>query len=287
MVREGTGTSARKGIGEGVPRKVELPDRGIKMAPRFLTGESPTFAPNDPYRPTFAAWATSPTNPFFARCMTNRMWAQFFGRGLVNPLDDVRPDNEQCTHPELLQKLTDAFVASGFDLKFLARAICGSQTYQRTSKPAPGVKEGDKLYGRMAVRVQTPQQLLNSLTALGVLKTQGSRGKNGTRAFLNEFSVDGEEFDPLQYERGIPSLLRLANSPAFEKGRQDLARALAADAKSPARFVEQAYLRILARRPTPDETRQMNAHIQKLGVPRGHDDVVWVLLNSSEFTLIR
>lgn len=284
MVRAGTGNSNIRGMTEGTPRKVMLPERALTVPPKFLGGEEPKMGPDEPYRPVFAAWATSPQNPFFARTMVNRTWAQFFGRGLVNPLDDVLPDNEQTTHPELLRELTEAFVASGFDLKLLARGICESQTYQRTSKPVAGTKDTELLYGRMAVRVLTPQQLSNALTALSVFKIANRRV---SREFLQAFSVAGEDFDPLHYERGIPPQLRLANAPALEQGRKDLARTLVASTKTPTEFVEQAYLHILSRRPTTEETQQMIAFINLTGVPQAHDDLVWVLLNSSEFTLIR
>lgn len=283
LVRAGTGNSEIRGMTEGKPRKTVLPERALTVPPKFLGGAEPARGPNEPYRPAFAAWATSPRNLFFARAMVNRTWAQFFGRGLVNPLDDVRSENT-ATHPELLQQLTDHFIASGFDLKYLARAICESQTYQRTSQPPPGREDAEQLYGRMAVRVLTPLQLANSLTALSVLKIPNRRVG---RDFLQAFSVAGEEFDPLHYERGIPPQLRLANAPALERGRQDLAQTLAASAQTPAQFVEQAYLRILARRPSVQETEQMTAHIKQTGAPRAHADIVWVLLNSSEFTLIR
>ena len=73
-------------------------------------------------RAPLTAWATSPTNPFFAKSAVNRLWANFFGRGLVSPLDDIRPEHKP-THPELFDALAKEFVDSGFDLKHLIR--CG------------------------------------------------------------------------------------------------------------------------------------------------------------------
>ena len=144
--------------------------------------------------------------------MVNRIWAQFFGRGLVNPLDDVRPENDQCTHPELLQKLADAFVASGFDLKFLARAICESETYQRACKPGPDAEKAEKFYGRKPVRVLTPLQLTNALTALAVFKPRP--GKKGEEvAFLQVLQHRGRGVRPAAVRPRHPAAAAAGERP--------------------------------------------------------------------------
>ena len=98
------------------------------------------------------------------------MWANFFGRGLVNPVDDM-VDLEQASHPELLKLLSTQFVASGYDLKYLVRCICNSQAYQRSSSIAPGNKEDDKLYSHMPVKVMSADMLYDSLQlVLGTLR---------------------------------------------------------------------------------------------------------------------
>ena len=84
---------------------------------------------------TLADWMTAPENPYFARAAVNRVWAQFFGIGLVDPVDDMGADNPP-SHPELLDDLARAFAAHGYDLKFLIRAIVLSRAYQLTSAAA-------------------------------------------------------------------------------------------------------------------------------------------------------
>src|SRR6202035_295031 len=86
-------------------------------------------------RPVLAQWMTTAENPYFSKAMVNRVWFQLFGRGLVNPVDDLNNDQNPASHPQLLVDLADQFASGGFDLKQLFRAVCNSQAYQRTSKP--------------------------------------------------------------------------------------------------------------------------------------------------------
>src|SRR5262249_15060096 len=110
-------------------RRRMLPESARMLPPKFLQGEKPAVKPGEPLRPTLADWMTTPSNPYFARAMVNRMWAHFFGRGIVNPVDDMH-DANAASHPVLLADLSQQFAASGFDLKYLARAITLSDTYQ-------------------------------------------------------------------------------------------------------------------------------------------------------------
>ena len=121
--------TALKNIGKIVPAR--LPGRRAKE-----------YQPSDQQllRHALARWMTAADNPFFAKAAANRMWAHFFGRGLVNPVDDLRPDNPP-SHPAILELLADEFKKSGFDLKYLIRCICLSQAYQRTSVPLPDNEE--------------------------------------------------------------------------------------------------------------------------------------------------
>src|SRR5207247_6162745 len=99
-------------------------------------------------------WLASASNPYFAKAMVNRMWAQFFGRGFVNGIDNMHDDNP-ASHPEVLQSLTEQFKESGFDLKYLIRAICNSETYQRSSKPAGTNGSFATLFGHMSIKTLT------------------------------------------------------------------------------------------------------------------------------------
>src|SRR5262245_8423304 len=102
-------------------RRRMLPESAKILPAKFLQGEQPTIKPSDPARPVLADWMVSAKNPFFAKAMANRVWYQLFGRGLVNPVDDMHEGNTP-SHPELLADLSQQFAANGFDVKYLIRA---------------------------------------------------------------------------------------------------------------------------------------------------------------------
>lgn len=271
------------------PRK--LPESDLLREPRFLGGDLFKAAPEQSLRKALADWMVSKDNPFFARAMVNRMWGHFFGRGLVHPVDDMHEGNPP-SHPELLDALTEQFKANGFDLKYLCRAICLSETYQRTSKPLPGNAKDDKLFSRMPIKVLTPEQLFDSLVlATGNAGNRSSAGKpiNNPRVeFVNFFRGDGE-IEPTTYSRGIPQALRLINSGQFLGPRSEafVTKQMVGSGATPQQAVERLYLRVLARRPTADESKLMLKYLEQPIAERQqlYAEIVWALLNSSEFSL--
>jgi hypothetical protein len=272
-----------------------LPESAKILPPKFLGGVQPKVKPNGPVRPVLAAWMTSPSNPFFARAMVNRVWGQIFGRGLVNPVDDMH-DGNPASHPELLADLTGQFVASGFDLKYLLRVICSSETYQRSSKPSGNNGDaGPEHFARMAVKSLTPEQLYDVLTQLmGPPNAGGPRNRpmpnrpfaNPREAFVTFFSAE-EGADPTEYHTGIPQVLRLMNGPRFNNGAA--LGPIVRSGKTPSEMLERLYLTVLARRPTAEEVDRVRAYFDKnKGEPRqALAGVLWALMNSSEFALNR
>src|SRR5438067_3583310 len=117
-------TGGNKGAGRVVPAKL-------------LGGEPLTLDDAGPFRPRFVAWATARENPYFARAFVNRTWGQLFGRGLVNPVDNLHEDNPP-SHPAVLDLLAEEFAASEFDVKHLFRCLCNTRAYQRSSRPTAG-----------------------------------------------------------------------------------------------------------------------------------------------------
>jgi hypothetical protein len=238
---------------------------------------------------------TSADNKFFARAMVNRFWYQAFGRGLVNPVDDMHDDNA-ASHPELLATLPEQFKLHDFDMKFLIRAIYNSEAYQRSSVSSadPGTIDPD-LYSRRELRVMMPEQMFDSLTSvLGQAAAKGAKEKakaakkKGPQSprdgFINFFRV--EDATPLDYQNGIPQALRMMNSP-FTNKTPVTATQLTAGTKTPAEAIERLYLTTLSRRPTAPELQRLTAYASRPGAtPReAYGDILWVLLNSSEFVL--
>lgn len=271
-----------------------LPESAKILSPKFLQAEEPAVG-GKALRPILADWLTSASNPYFSKAMVNRTWAQLFGRGLVNPIDDMH-DGNPASHPELLAELSRQFAANDFDLKYVIRAICNSQSYQRTSKPyANNADASPALYSHMAVKVLSPEQLYDSLTTiLGETRGAGpgpraaAAARNGPatprQTFVAFFML--EEPDPTEYQVGIPQVLRLMNSQ-MTNNNSSIGRVIR-EMKSPEEVVEQLYLSVLSRKPTAGEQEMMLSHVKKQIDPKtGYADILWAMLNSSEFALNR
>lgn len=289
------GTVQRYGAREDTAPKsralLMVPPSEKKQPPTFLRGGEAKVPADGPCLPVLAGWIASPNNPYFARAAVNRVWHQFLGRGLVNPVDDMIADNVP-SHPDLLDALTREFVASGFDLKNLIRAICNSEAYQRTSKPN-GENATDKaLYSHRAVKVMTPFQLFDSLESVFALahndKTppitdQARKTKAGERNRFAAYFKGEDDPDPTEYQSGIPQALYLMNAGhhyRIAKAANEVANRL----KAPERIVEVFFLATLSRRPTEREAQVMTAHIAKAADKRtAYHDVLWALINSTEF----
>jgi hypothetical protein len=285
----------------GTPKVVEasairtkrLPDSAVAAPPSFLGGETPKLDSREPYRPILARWLTSEKNPYFAKAMVNRIWAQFFGRGLIHPVDNLSQKNLP-SHPEILEVLAHQFACSGFDVKYLVRAICNTQAYQRSSTPAGESADSESPYASMMIKPMTPEQLYDSLvTILGVpdraKKGEGKKGKRPpptSRAGFVEFFRPGEGADPTEYPAGIPQVLRLMNSEWMAKTSAFVNRSVKPDQPA-ARNIEVLFLATVSRRPTATESRRLVEYLRtSTGNPaKAYGDLVWALLNSSEFTL--
>src|SRR5262249_23548890 len=158
--------------------------------------------------------------------------------------------------------------------KYLIRAICNSEAYQRTSKPVGDNATDTELQSHRIVRVMTAEQLYDSLmTVLGSAKDNRPAGKaaaggkkgpaGGREGFLNFFRID-EGADPLEYQAGIPQALRMMNSAQLNNTQQTVAKAMSAS-KEPAQVVERLYLTALSRRPTAEESQRLVTHVQQKG----------------------
>lgn len=254
----------------------------------FLGG--PAYVPDGqkPHRVALAEWLTAPQNPFFARAMVNRLWWHFFGRGIVNPVDDMHAGNAP-SHPELLAELSQRFVESGYDVKLLCRGIVSSQTYQQTSRPGAQPAAEAERFGRMSVKVLSAEQFYDSLvTILGPpAKTAGIDSRLGARyEFCQFFSGEGD-YDPTAYQRGIPHALRLMNSPQFlGRNLSALVSRAAGSGRAADEVVDHLFLAILARRPTAAEWKQIREQWPEGDVPSSaYGELAWALLMSSEFSL--
>jgi hypothetical protein len=238
--------------------------------------------------------------PWIATAMVNRMWGHFFGYGFTKPVDDMGPHNPPA-HPELLDRLTDEFVQSGYDLKQLIRWICNSEAYHLTSRfgennaidnPANGQTP---LFSHLYLKSMEAEQLYDSLLiATSAHQSGRSRWKQSQdqrgrwlRQFVIAFGTD-ENDESTTFNGTIPQALMMMNGPLIEnavsaKKGSFLYRVLSAKG-SDAKKIRQLYLSTLSRRPSRRELNVANklirAHQYKLA---GYQDLFWALLNSNEF----
>jgi hypothetical protein len=290
-------------------REISIPNSDRVAKAKFLDGSEPAWKPNASPRETLAAWITRPDNPYFARASVNRMWAYFFGTGLMDPVDEMVGGEHTPSHPELLDELAKAFVESKFDLKFLIRAIVLSKPYQLSSRSDDGSAIDPRLFARMPLRGLTPAQLFDSL-AKAVGYREGSpnpypgvvvRGRGDAREeFMGRFGTGSEK--TTEHQTSILHALALMNGRLVgDATTLDKSETLAAVAEAPflddAGKIEVLYLAALSRRPTEKETARLTKFIgnHTHGAKDDKDreklyhealgDVFWALLNSGEFML--
>ena len=157
------------------------PKTKLPVRPTGLGTAAFDIPPEQDPRQALANWMADKNNPFFARMLVNRYWKHFFGRGLVEPEDDMRETNPP-TNPELLDALAHHFVNSGYDLKDLIRTICRSRTYQLSSYPNRHNADDSQNFSRYYPKRLTAEVLLDAIDQVTDLQTDFPGQPSGTRA---------------------------------------------------------------------------------------------------------
>ncbi len=160
--------------------EVNHPVGGRVMKPKFLGGETPETSGQD-RRAVLAKWLASKDNPYFARSFVNRVWAHFFGIGIVEPVDDFRVSNP-ATNPELLDELAKRFTESNYDLKQLVRDICNSRTYQRSTARNASNESDEKNFAHANLRRIKAENLLDCISQVTETKDKFPGLPLGARA---------------------------------------------------------------------------------------------------------
>jgi hypothetical protein len=260
---------------------IRIPKTGKVVQARFPDGTAPTWQPGAGTGATLADWVTRDDNPYFARAVVNRVWAYFFGAGLVEPVDDLPPEGGDA----LLDELARDLVKHRYDLKYLIRGVVFSRAYQLTSAAAGGSEEEVRSFARMPVRALAPEQLFDSLSAA-----------TGIRADAPDLAsrFGRQEERPTEVQTSILQALALMNGKFVDEATSPRqSETLAAVANAPfldtAGKVETLYLAALSRPPRPDEKARLVRYVER-GGPSGDPgralaDVFWALLNSGEFYL--
>jgi hypothetical protein len=279
--------------------EIAIPETKKVVQARFIDGSQPRFRGKVSFRQTLADWITAENNPFFAKATVNRLWAQLFGRGLVDPVDDFDESNNPPSHPELLDDLAAEFAKHEYDLKFIISAMTASKAYQLTSRQSHKSQAEPRLFARGSVRGLTGEQLYDSVaTATGYRDPNRQLspfviGGNSPRSeFLEKFKAGAE--NPSDRQTSIVQALTLMNGQltgeATSLNRSEtLAAVLDFPLFSTAERVEAIYLAALTRKPNTKELDRFVKYVES-GGPRKNSrdalaDVFWVLLNSSEFVV--
>ncbi|MEZ6090737.1 MAG: DUF1549 domain-containing protein [Pirellulaceae bacterium] len=287
---------------------VHNPGNATSTNPKTNQPVPPTSLGNEPLqvdawqdpRVELADWLTNPENPFFAKAIVNRYWKHFFGRGLVDPEDDMRVTNP-ASNPELLDGLAKWFVESGYDLKGLTRLICSSDTYQRSSEPNQW-NANDKLnFSRFYPRRLAAETLLLAIDTVTEVPTQFSGMPAGTTPYelpdngFNSYflSVFGRPAgsSACECERSgesnLAQCLHLINSNEVQSkltGAGGRIARLAAEKADNAALVEELYLAALSRRPVEAEAKAATDYLASKEDRRlAIEDLVWAIINTKEF----
>jgi hypothetical protein len=278
--------------------EVKHPVSGQNAVPVFLGGEQPDTTGQD-RRDVLANWLASPENPYFARNFANRIWAHFFGIGIIEPVDDVRVSNPP-SNPELLDALAAKFTESGYDIKQLVRDICNSKTYQRSTLRNESNMTDELNFAHQTVRRIKAESMLDIISQvthtkdkfrglpLGAKATQIADGATSSY-FLTTFgraertTVCSCE---VKMEPTLSQALHLMNGDTVNAKMQQggVLKQMQEAGLEPAAAIEQMYIQTLSRKPTQAEADSLLPMFAE-GSDRNKalEDVFWALLNSREF----
>ncbi len=277
---------------------VANPVTGRVMEPKFLAGAVPDVKGKD-RRQVVAEWLTSPENPFFAPSIANRVWAHFFGVGIVDPVDDIRVSNPP-SNPELMQELGKRLTSYDYDFKRLVRDIGNSYAYQRSTERNAGNADDERNFAHGRVRRIQAEMLLDCITRatetkdkfpglpLGAKAVQVADGTTSTY-FLNTFGRSPRETVCAGEVRTEPTLsqaLHLLNGDTLQQkiAAGGVVKRMLDAGKPPQETIKTLFVRCLSREPTAEELSKLVKVVEgdKNRQP-ALEDVFWALLNSQEF----
>lgn len=268
------------------------------MPPKFLGGIAPETAGKD-RRVLLAEWLASPQNPFFATSFVNRVWAHFFGLGIVDPVDDFRVSNP-ASNPELLDDLAKRFTDSNYDLRKIVRDICNSKTYQRSTQRNESNQTDEKNFAHANLRRIQAESLLDTISTVTDTKDKFNGLPIGSRAvqiadggystyFLTTFGRATRETPcscEVKMEPTLSQALHLLNGDTVNnkiKAGGVIAK-LVKEKPKPEDQITDLYLRCFSRRPTKEELEKVQKAIAIEPDPtKAMEDLFWALLNSREF----
>lgn len=277
------------------------PKKTLTTNPRYLDGKSPGMGLGDvARRKSLADAITSKKNYWFAGAYVNRIWGELMGQSFYQPVDDMGPKKE-AVFPSVLTRLTGAFRGTDFDVREMFRMILNSQAYQRQIRPGETSDQHLHFAAAYPTRLRADALWESLNTVLGALDPPGDRfrprpmggpfaalgGGPMERQFNQEFSFD-PSLKPDEIEGSIPQALMLMNNPRLNqkmsaRGSNLLGRILSSYADD-SEAVKMVYLKALARKPSDRELEKCLAYLNTgSGREQGFEDILWAIVNSTEF----
>jgi hypothetical protein len=284
---------------KGEPVKAKYLGGGVLDEPAPPKGfKEPPINPRSVPKPLFsrkaklAEWVTAADNPYFARAVANRVWAQLMGRGLADPVDDLG-GKQGPSHPALLKALAEQLVAHKFDLKWLLRELANSEAYQLADAGAS--KEArPRWYDRARVRPLSAEELLaaiRTVTGYDASRRPGEHLPGAIEAWMERYF--GEPTNGLgDFQGSLSEHLFLNNSgeirSMIQRRKGNLAEAVLTATEPWEKRVDRLFLSVLNRSPRPEERKRFVAYLTSGPKADGLvEEAIWVLLNCSEFRFNR
>jgi hypothetical protein len=280
---------------------LQHPRTGKPVAARGLGAAPADFARSPDRRTALAEWMTAPDNPYLASAIANRLWAHYFGRGLVEPIDDLRATNPATNEP-LLAELAKHLRSVKYDLKAFTRTLLNSRVYQLSARTNASNASDEQNFSHAAHKALPAEVLLDAICQVTGVPEKFNGWPEGYRAIQvwdNRmpsyfFRIFGRPVraSVCECERSeepsIAQALHLMNSPEIAdkiRARTGTARRLADAGKPPREVVDELYLATLARYPSDRERAIMLDVFTQSGEDRraAVEDVLWALVNSKEF----
>lgn len=277
------------------------PRTGEPVRARALGAPQADFTGIGDRRQVFAAWMTSPDNPFFAKAIVNRIWSHYFGRGLVTPIDDMRETNPSTNEP-LMNALVAHLREVKYDIKAFTKTLLASQTYQLSVEVTEANQTDNQNFSHAMPKAMAAEVLLDALCQVTNVPEKFNGWPEGFRSIQvwdNRmpsyfFRIFGRPVraSVCECERSnepsISQALHLLNSPEIQDKiahKKGTASTLARSSLSDEQIVEEIYLGTLTRFPTARERDVLKQAFATEGITRraAVEDVLWSVLNTKEF----
>jgi hypothetical protein len=282
--------------------KVIHPASKEVMQAKYLDGPIEQDDPDSDIRQKLARWITSPRNRFFTRVTVNRVWKHFFGRGMVEPVDDFRVTNPP-SNPALMEALANDFVEHGFDLRQLMRRIMLSNAYQRSAEPNDSNRDDKINYSHYYLRRLSVESLLDGMAQVTGVPEKYAGHPLGTRAiqvhqaYLAEPNYamqtfgrpDREKICERDHQPSLVQVLHLISGDTIQRKvtapNSLLKQWLVEKDLKDESLIDRLFLASLTRDPSPEERSQILKRLASPGANREsvYQDLLWSLFNSKEF----